>query len=64
MYNSNTQIDRNFMRRMIRSYEQDLLEIVHGECEHPNHAQIEADLRLLNELRSQTFNPLAQTVSF
>jgi hypothetical protein len=64
MYNSNTQIDRNFMRRMIRSYEQDLLEIVRGECEHPNHAQIEADLRLLNELRSQTFNPLAQTVSF
>jgi hypothetical protein len=64
MYNSNTQIDRNFMRRMIRSYEQDLLEIVRGECEHPNHAQIEADLRLLDKLRGQTFSPLAQTVSF
>ena len=64
MYDSNTNLDRNFMRRMIRSYEQDLLEIVRGESEHPNHAQIEADLRLLDELRGQTFSPLAQTITF
>ena len=64
MYDSNTNLDRNLLRRMIRAYEQDLLQIVNGKDQHPNHAQIEADLRLLDELRVQTFSPLAQTITF
>jgi hypothetical protein len=64
MYNSNTQLDRDFMRRMIRAYEQDLLQLVSETPDHPGGDWAREDLDKLEELRNQTFSPLAQTVSF
>jgi hypothetical protein len=64
MYNSNTQLDRDFMRRMIRAYEQDLLQLVSETPDHPGGDWAREHLAKLEELRSQTFSPLAQTVSF
>ena len=64
MYGNNTKLDRQFMRRMIRAYEQDLLQLISETPDHPGGDWAHEHLAKLEELRSQTFNPLAQTVSF
>jgi len=35
MYDTEIALDRNFMRRMIRAYEQDLLQLVNETPDHP-----------------------------
>jgi hypothetical protein len=52
------------MRRMIRAYEQDLLQLVSETPDHPGGDWAREHLAKLEELRTQTFSPLAQTVSF
>lgn len=64
MYNTHTRLDREFMRRMIRAYEQDLLMLVDDEDPHPDDDRIRAHLQLLEELRAHTFSPFEHTVVF
>jgi len=64
MYNTNISMSRTFMRRMIRAYEQDLLQLIRETPDHPGGDWAREDLAKLEELRNRTFNPLAQTVSF
>jgi len=61
---TNFNADRDFMRRMIRAYEQDLLQLIRETPDHPGGDWAREDLAKLEELRNQTFSPLAQTVSF
>ena len=64
MYNSNTQLDREFMRRMIRAYEQDLLQLVSETPDHPGGDWAVEHLTMLEDLRSKTFSSFEQTITF
>ncbi len=64
MYNSNTQLDREFMRRMIRAYEQDLLQLVSETPEHPGGDWAHEHLTMLEDLRAKTFSSFEQTITF
>ena len=64
MYNTQTTLDRDFMRRMIRAYEQDLLQLVNQTPDHPGGDWAHEHLNMLNKLRSATFSSFTQTVTF
>ena len=64
MYDTELLLDREFMRRMIRAYEQDLLMLVDHDDPHPDHAQIMDHLNILELLRQKTFSPLKQSITF
>jgi LmbE family N-acetylglucosaminyl deacetylase len=64
MYDTEIALDREFMRRMIRAYEQDLLQLVDEDDPHPDHARIMEHLDILALLRSQTFSRFQQTITF
>jgi len=64
MYIDNTQLDREFMRRMIRAYEQDLLQLVNETPDHPGGDWAREHLAKLEELRGLTFSSFTQTVTF
>jgi hypothetical protein len=64
MYNTQTTLDRDFMRRMIRAYEQDLLQLVNQTPDHPGGDWAHDHLNMLNKLRSATFSSFTQTVTF
>lgn len=63
-YNTEILLDREFMRRMIRAYEQDLLQLVDEDNPHPNHAQIVDHLNILELLREFTFSPFQRSITF
>ena len=64
MYDTEIALDRNFMRRMIRAYEQDLLQLVNETPDHPGGDWAQEHLQMLELLRQQTFSPLKQSVTF
>lgn len=64
MYNAQTTLDREFMRRMIRAYEQDLLQLINQTPDHPGGDWAHEHLSILNKLRSATFSSFTQTVTF
>jgi hypothetical protein len=64
MYDTNTKLDREFMRRMIRAYEQDLLQLVNETPEQPGGDWALEHLSMLEDLRTKTFSKFDQTISF
>jgi hypothetical protein len=62
MYDTELLLDREFMRRMIRAYEQDLLAV--EDQDHPDYARTVDHLNILELLRQQTFSPLKQSITF
>ena len=62
MYDTELLLDREFMRRMIRAYEQDLLTV--ADKDHPDYARTVDHLNILELLRQQTFSPLKQSIAF
>ena len=64
MYNTEIALDRDFMRRMIRAYEQDLLQLVNETPDHPGGDWAQEHLQTLELLRQQTFSPLKQSITF
>ena len=64
MYDTEIALDRNFMRRMIRAYEQDLLQLVNETPNHPGGDWAQEHLQMLELLRQQTFSPLKQSITF
>ena len=64
MYNTNTKLDREFMRKMIRAYEQDLLQLLNETPDHPGGDWAQDHLATLEQLRGLTFNSFEQTITF
>jgi hypothetical protein len=64
MYDTETKVDRDFMRRMIRAYQQDLLKLVSETPEHPGGDWAQDDLMLIEYLQSKTFSRFNQTIKF
>jgi hypothetical protein len=64
MYSTNTKLDRDFMRRMIRAYEQDLLQLVAQSPEHPGGDWAQDHLHIIEQIRQQTFSQFVQTITF
>jgi hypothetical protein len=64
MYDTETLLDRDFMRRMICAYEQDLLQLVNETPDHPGGDWAQEHLQMLELLRQQTFSPLKQSITF
>ena len=61
---TNYNADRNFMRRMIRAYEQDLLQLINETSDHPGGDWAKHDLTQLEYLRTKTFSDTEQTITF
>lgn len=64
MYCNNTKLDRQFLRRMIRAYEQDLLQLVKETPDHPGGDWAQDDLATLEQLRGLTFSSFEQTITY
>ena len=64
MYDIETKVNRDFMRRMIRAYQQDLLKLVGETTEHPGDDWAQEDLMLIEYLQSKTFSRFNQTIKF
>jgi hypothetical protein len=64
MYNNETKVDRDFMRRMIRAYQQDLLQLINQTPEHPGGDWAQDDLMLIEYLQSKTFSRVNQSIKF
>ena len=64
MYDTEIALDREFMRRMIRAYEQDLLQLVNETPDHPGGDWAREHLQMIELLRQQTFSPLKQSITF
>jgi len=52
------------MRRMIRAYEQDLLQLVAETPDHPGGDWAREHLTMLEDLRAKTFSSFEQTITF
>jgi len=52
---TNFNAQRDFMRRMIRAYEQDLIQLINQTPDHPGGDWAKDDLATLEYLRSKTF---------
>ena len=52
------------MRRMIRAYEQDLLQLVNQTPNHPGGDWAKDDLATLEQLRGNTFSSFEQTITY
>jgi hypothetical protein len=61
---TNFNADRDFMRRMIRAYEQDLLQLINQTPDHPGGDWAKDNLATLEYLRSKTFSNDKQTITF
>lgn len=61
---TNYNADRDFMRRMIRAYEQDLLQLVNETPDHPGGDWAKDHLAQLKYLRTKTFSDTKQTITF
>jgi len=61
---TNFNADRDFMRRMIRAYEQDLLQLINQTPDHPGGDWAKEHLTTLEYLRSKTFFNDKQTITF
>lgn len=64
MYDTETKVDRNFMRRMISAYQQDLLKLINETPDHPGGDWAQEDLQLIEYLRTKTFSSFNQTITF
>ena len=64
MYDTETKVDRDFMRRMIRAYQQDLLQLINKTPEHPGGDWAKDDLMVIEYLQSKTFSRFNQTIKF
>ena len=64
MYFDNMHIERDFMRRMIRAYEQDLMQLVSETPDHPGGDWANEHLTILENLRDRTFSKFEQTITF
>jgi hypothetical protein len=64
MYFDNMHIERDFMRRMIRAYEQDLMQLVAETPDHPGGDWANEHLTILENLRDRTFSKFEQTITF
>jgi hypothetical protein len=64
MYDTRTQLSRDFMRRMIRAYEQDLMQLVAETPDHPGGDWAVEHLTMLEDLRAKTFSSFEQTITF
>jgi len=61
---TNFNADRDFMRRMIRAYEQDLLQLINETPDHPGGDWAKDHLATLEYLRGKTFSDRTQTITF
>jgi len=52
------------MRRMIRAYEQDLMQLVADTPDHPGGDWAVEHLTMLEDLRGKTFSSFEQTITF
>jgi hypothetical protein len=64
MYDTETKVDRDFMRRMIRAYQQDLLQLIKETPEHPGGDWAKDDLAMIEYLQSKTFSRFNQSIKF
>jgi hypothetical protein len=64
MYFDNMHIERDFMRRMVRAYEQDLMQLVAETPDHPGGDWANEHLTILENLRDRTFSKFEQTITF
>ena len=64
MYDTEIALDRDFVRRMIRAYEQDLLQLVNETPDHPGGDWAREHLQTIELLRQQTFSSLKQSITF
>lgn len=64
MYKDNTHLPRDFMRRMIRAYEQDLMQLVAETPDHLGGDWAQRDLTTLENLRGKTYSSFEQTITF
>ena len=61
---TNYNAQRDFMRRMIRAYEQDLIQLINQTPDHPGGDWAKDDLSQLEYLRTKTFSTDTQTITF
>ena len=52
------------MRRLIRSYEQDLVKLKSESAEYPGKDWVDDDLKRLTRLRDASFSKFTQTIHF
>ena len=61
---TNFNTDRDFMRRMIRAYEQDLLQLISETPDHRGGDWAKDHLATLEYLRGKTFSSFEQTITY
>jgi hypothetical protein len=57
-------VDREFMRRLIRAYEEDLLKLKSKSDKYPGGDWADDDLKQLTKLRDASFSKFTQTIHF
>jgi len=57
-------VSREFIRRLVRAYEQDLIELINTTPEHPGGDWAAKDLMLCEDIREMSFDPFLQHIEF
>jgi len=57
-------VSREFMRRLVRAYEQDLIQLINTTPDHPGGDWATKHLMLCEDIRDMTFDPFLQHIEF
>ena len=57
-------VSREFMRRLLRAYEQDLIQLINTTPDHPGGDLATKDLMTVEDIREMTFDPFLQHIEF
>ena len=59
-----TKVSREFIRRLVRAYEQDLIQLINTTPDHPGADLATEHLMLCEDIREMTFDPFLQHIEF
>jgi len=57
-------VSREFIRRLVRAYEQDLIQLINTTSDHPGGDWATEHLMLCEDIREMTFDPFLQHIEF
>ena len=57
-------LSREFVRRLVRAYDQDLIQLINTTPEHPGGDWATKDLMLCEDIREMSFDPFLQHIEF
>ena len=57
-------VSREFIRRLVRAYEQDLIQLINTTPDHPGADWATEHLMLCEDIREMTFDPFLQHIEF